>query len=175
MEKASSTVCAMTVITICAVLLVGVLLRREFFGDAEVGIAPGAPEYVEGWEDMLGEKLTVASSAGTAQVFAFLGFKCPYCPDFHENTLWALEEEFGDALKVTFLHLPLDIHPFADAAAIAAGCTAEQGQFRQFADASFAMQDSIGVQDWIALANDAGIPDVTIHTECMHLVPDALT
>jgi protein-disulfide isomerase len=61
-------------------------------------------------------------------------YECPYCKEAHA-TVGELEERFGDALRLVYRHLPLEIHPHAEGAAIAAEAAARQGRFWEMHDA----------------------------------------
>jgi len=64
-------------------------------------------------------------------VIEFSDFQCPFCRRHVEQTQPGLDEQFvdtGDVLWI-FKHFPLQIHPQAPAAGVAAECAGDQGQF----------------------------------------------
>ena len=70
-------------------------------------------------------------------------FQCPYCRDFAEQTLPALEQEYINTGKVyfVFLNLPLpQLHPNATAAHEFAMCAAAQDRFWPIHDLLFKYQ-----------------------------------
>lgn len=70
-------------------------------------------------------------------------YQCPYCKQWHDQSMASLKREYIDAGKVRFayLHLPLtSIHPHAQAEAEASLCAGVQGQFWAFSEALFASQ-----------------------------------
>lgn len=70
-------------------------------------------------------------------------YQCPYCKQWHEQSMASLKRDYIDAGKVRFayLHLPLSsIHPHAQAEAEASLCAGVQGQFWAFSEALFAAQ-----------------------------------
>lgn len=70
-------------------------------------------------------------------------YQCPYCKQWHDQSMAALKRDYIDAGKVRFayLHLPLaSIHPHAQAEAEASLCAGVQGQFWTFSEALFAAQ-----------------------------------
>ena len=70
-------------------------------------------------------------------------FQCPYCKQWHEQSMAEFERDFITPGKVRFayLHLPLtSIHPHAQAQAEASMCAGVQGKFWPFADALFRSQ-----------------------------------
>jgi protein-disulfide isomerase len=78
-------------------------------------------------------------------VIEFSDFECPFCRDHAIETQPAIDEDLvdsGDVLWV-FKHLPLDSHPSARVAAVAAECAGDQGQFWEMHDLLF---ETVG--DW---------------------------
>ena len=70
-------------------------------------------------------------------------FQCPFCKQWHEQSMAEFERDFITTGKVRFayLHLPLtSIHPHAQAQAEASMCAGVQGKFWPFADALFRSQ-----------------------------------
>jgi protein-disulfide isomerase len=63
-------------------------------------------------------------------------FQCPYCQRV-QTTLNQLLDEYGNDLRLVFLHNPLAFHKRALPAAIAAECAAEQGKFWPMHDKLF--------------------------------------
>ena len=70
-------------------------------------------------------------------------FQCPYCKQWHDQSMAEFQREFITPGKVRFayLHLPLtSIHPHAQAQAEASMCAGVQGKFWPFAEALFRSQ-----------------------------------
>ena len=92
-------------------------------------------------------------------VVEFSDFQCPACAKHALQTQPAVDKQFvdtGDILWV-FKNLPLQEHPQAAAAAVAAECAGEQGKFWEMHDALFAAVDRWAVDDPdAALAKLAG-------------------
>lgn len=64
--------------------------------------------------------------------------QCPYCSKGHEFVDKELPKIFpSDKLRIVFKHYPLDFHPWAEPAAIAAECAAAQNAFWPMADKFF--------------------------------------
>ena len=73
-------------------------------------------------------------------------FECPYC-QMVNATLKRLVDESDGGVAWVYRHLPLDIHPQAQPAAVAAECVGEllgQSSFWAFAGALFADQQGLG-------------------------------
>jgi protein-disulfide isomerase len=100
--------------------------------DPENGPLPKAPV------SLVGSALEGNLSAPKVLV-VFSDFECPYCRSFGESVLPAFREQYVETgrILVSFRHLPLRIHQAARAAAEAAECAREQGQFWRLHDAFF--------------------------------------
>jgi protein-disulfide isomerase len=89
-----------------------------------------------------GAQLQGSRTAPVAMI-EYSDFQCPYCGRFARDTLPGLERSYVQPGKVLFAfrEFPLEsIHPFALAAATAAECAGEQGQFWKMHDLNFADQ-----------------------------------
>ena len=72
----------------------------------------------------------------------FSDFQCPFCGRFYEQTLPLIERDYIDTGKVRLVYrdMPLEIHPQAPPAHIAAECAGEQGKFWEYHDLLFDRQ-----------------------------------
>jgi protein-disulfide isomerase len=72
-------------------------------------------------------------------VIEFSDFQCPYCRRHVEETQPLLDETFVDTDQIfwVFKHFPLNFHPQAEAAGVAAECAADQGKFWEMHDLLF--------------------------------------
>lgn len=98
-----------------------------------------APDPERPGYDMAGDQYRGNTDAEVV-VVEFSDFQCPYCRRHATETQPILDEEFvdtGDVLWV-YKHFPLNIHPQAPAAGVAAECAAEQGQFWEMFELLFA-------------------------------------
>jgi protein-disulfide isomerase len=70
-------------------------------------------------------------------VVEFTDYQCPFCRRFEADSFAQLKKEYIDTGKVRFVSrdLPLDFHPNAPAAAMAARCAGEQHKFWEMRDA----------------------------------------
>jgi protein-disulfide isomerase len=69
-------------------------------------------------------------------VVVYDDFECPYCSRMHQ-TLTEVLKSYGDRIKVVYKDFPLvEIHPWAERAAIDSGCLAKQSDvaYWDFAD-----------------------------------------
>jgi protein-disulfide isomerase len=73
-------------------------------------------------------------------VIEFSDFECPFCREHALGSQPLIDEALVDTGEVlwVFKHLPLEIHPGALSAAVAAECAADQGLFWEMHDLLFA-------------------------------------
>jgi protein-disulfide isomerase len=69
-------------------------------------------------------------------VVEFADYQCPFCRKFHSETFAELKKNYIDTGKVRYVSrdLPLDFHPNAPGAAVAARCAGEQHKFWEMRD-----------------------------------------
>lgn len=81
------------------------------------------------------------------ELVEYSDFQCPACAAF-QPILTTVLEEYGDELRFEYRHFPLlNIHPHAQAAAVAAEAAGQQGKFFEFHDLLFENQT-----EWAAAA-----------------------
>ncbi len=105
-------------------------------------------------------------------VIEFSDFQCPYCSSHVTDTQPALDEAFVDTGEIlwVFKHFPLNIHPQAPQAGVAAECAAEQGQFWEMYHLLFENVEEWSIDDpfnvMVALADELGL-DTEAFGECL--------
>lgn len=79
-------------------------------------------------------------------IIEFSDYQCPYCRRFHTETFEALRHKYVDTGEVLYSYrdFPLDFHPEAKPAAIAANCAGEQGAYWPMQRRLFGNQRSLG-------------------------------
>lgn len=89
----------------------------------------------------------------------FSDFQCPFCGKFSTETLPQLEEKYVKTGKVKLVYrdFPLEFHPEAELAAMAAECADEQGKFWEYHDVLFANQELLGDANYKKWAEDLGM------------------
>lgn len=153
---------ALVVLTICALTLTGLFVRRELMGSE-----PSSGPFWVANVDELATGAVIGPPSANHTVIEFGDFQCPYCARQHSE-LKALRSAFGDSLRIVYRHLPLSaIHDNAVAAAEASECARHQGAFTSFHDRLFDQQDSIGTKSWVRFADDAGVPDREAFLRCV--------
>jgi protein-disulfide isomerase len=83
-------------------------------------------------------------------------FQCPYCARAYP-TLKELQGRYGDRIALVYRHLPLGMHPYAQAAAEAAEAAAAQGKFWEMHDALFDHQAQMAPGQLPLLAQQLGL------------------
>ena len=96
-------------------------------------------------------------------------FQCPACGEF-EPVVQEILNQYGDKITFEYKNFPLvQIHPFAESAAIAAEAAAQQGKYFEFHDMLFAKQSewTAGISPaafYVQYAKELGL-DVLLFTK----------
>lgn len=156
---------ATATLTLCAVVLTGVTVRRELFTAPPSSPAPQTGTVRE-WKSYAdaGQLLGPANAAVT--IVEFSDFQCPACRAAAE-TLRRVRQRYPRQVAVLYRHAPIPSHEYAADAARASQCAGEQGRFEAYHDALFAHQKSIGQLSWTAFADTAGVADGDAFDICM--------
>jgi len=151
---------------IAALVIAGVFVHREFFG--ERSRAP--TQYVSGrvaeWREALTVGRVIGDTGAPAKLIEFSDLECPFCRQFHAVTETIRAKYPGD-VAVVLVHTPLKGHRFAEPAARAAECAHVQGKFAAFVSRVFDKQDSLGLKSWVSYGRDAGILDTVSFVKCV--------
>lgn len=83
-------------------------------------------------------------------------FQCPYCARAHP-TLAGLQKQYGERIALVWRHLPLGMHPYAEAMAEAAEAAGAQGKFWEMHDSLFEHQAQMAPAQLPLLAQDMGL------------------
>ena len=91
-------------------------------------------------------------------IVEFSDFQCPYCGR-EVPVVERVMKEYDGKVRLVFRHFPLDFHPFAQKAAEAGACAADQGgeKFWKLHDRMFTNQQKLAVDDLKGYAKDAGL------------------
>jgi len=132
------------------------LEKTELFSQAQAVFDKKDNSYVLRTQDIgmpVGEYLTtptIDASDSTfgpqdakVKVVVFSDYQCPYCKIFY-SSLRDVMKQYGDKVLFDFKHLPLDIHPQAAPAALAAKCAQEQNKFWEYSDLLYQNQSTWG-------------------------------
>jgi protein-disulfide isomerase/rhodanese-related sulfurtransferase len=106
------------------------------------------------------------NSQATVTVVEFADFQCPFCGDA-ERAARQVRQEFGGKIRFVFRQFPLKrIHEYAEKAAEASECAAQQGKFWQSVDELYDHQTQLTVPDLEGYARDMGL-DSTRFDRCL--------
>ncbi len=89
-------------------------------------------------------------------IVEFSDFQCPFCGR-EAPVVEKLMKEYDGKVKLVFRQFPLDFHPFAQKAAEAGMCAADQGKFWGLHDKMFGNQEKLAVEDLKAYAKELGL------------------
>lgn len=95
-------------------------------------------------------------AAAPVTIVEFSDFQCPYCGR-EVPVIDRLMKEYDGKVRLVFRHFPLDFHPFAEKAAEAAVCAADQGKFWELHDKMFSNQQKLAVDDLKGYAKSVGV------------------
>ncbi len=113
-------------------------------------------EYKEHAEGPANAKVTIVE---------YSDFECPYCSQAVQTVNDILKKYPNDVMLV-FKNFPLDFHPYAQKAAEAAECAADQGKFWEYHDVLFSHQDNLAVGDLKYYAKELGL-DTDAFNRCL--------
>jgi|APLak6261679142_1056127.scaffolds.fasta_scaffold00202_20 protein-disulfide isomerase len=86
----------------------------------------------------------------------FSDYQCPFCSRGH-NTVLELEKQYEGKLRVVMKQHPLDFHPNAKPAALAALAAGEQGKYWEMHNKLFANQQALSDASYEAYAKELGL------------------
>ena len=100
------------------------------------------------------------------KIVEFFDYECPFCRRI-QPTLNEVRRRYPNDVAIIYRHFPLPYHSAAYPSAIASECANEQGKFEAYHATLFEHQDQATNIDWVGLARNVGIPDVTDFRECI--------
>ena len=99
---------------------------------------------------------TKGPATAPVTIVEFSDFQCPFCGRL-TPTLKQVEQKYGDKVRLVFRQYPLPFHQYAQKAAEASLCAADQGKFWEMHDALFANQQALAVEQLKAKAAELGL------------------
>ncbi|MEZ0256438.1 MAG: thioredoxin domain-containing protein [Chthoniobacter sp.] len=111
----------------------------------------------------------LGSAQAPVQVVVFSDFECGFCRQL-TTVLHRVQAEFAPDVAIVYRHFPLEGHPRALPAAIAAECAAEQGAFWPYHDKLFAGEGDLTDARFLELAVSLGL-DLQRFTACLQSAP----
>jgi protein-disulfide isomerase len=118
------------------------------------------------WLADLSQAHRLGPADAPVQLVVYSDFQCDFCRQL-APVLHRLHAEFPHGVAVIFRNFPLDVHPRAFPAAIAAECAAEQGAFWEYHDKLFAEGGNLDDAHFVALAASLGL-DQPRFTACLN-------
>jgi protein-disulfide isomerase len=96
----------------------------------------------------------LGSNSAPLTIVEYTDYQCPYCQRFHVTGFAELKKAYIDTGKVRFFSkdMPLDFHPNAMRAAMAARCAGEQGKFWELRDTMGANPNSLDIEHIVGFA-----------------------
>lgn len=98
----------------------------------------------------------------------YTDFECPFCQQYHLNAFEQVKAQWVDTGKLRYISrdFPLDFHPNARRAAIAARCAADQGKYWELRNTMIRNADKLGGERISGYAKEIGL-DVKKLETCM--------
>jgi protein-disulfide isomerase len=117
----------------------------------------GAPEPAgrRSWIDLSTARLA-GSREAKVQLVVFSDFQCQFCQQL-APVVKRLRADFPQEVLIAFRYFPLEAHPRAFPAAVAAECAGEQGRFWEYHDQLFAEHGDLSDARLLALAGELGL------------------
>jgi protein-disulfide isomerase len=140
--------------------LIRLLLEKQDLQRANAAAQPSQPAAppIERAK-VSGTGLALGSKDAPITIVEFTDYQCPFCNRFHGDAFQQLKKAYIDTGKVRFIarDLPLDFHPFAMPAALAARCAGEQGKFWEMRDALIEHAANLKPDDIANYARNVGL------------------
>ena len=162
------------VIACCALVITGLVVRREFFQPSTPAPFSAGQSLTTStlpdWRTALEGGTRTPADSGAVVLTVLSDFECPACRAFMLGPLTATRQAFGKRVQISYHHWPLPQHRFAPLSARAADCAELQSKFWEMHDVLFERQDSLGLLPFTELASRAGISDTGAFAICLNQV-----
>ena len=152
---------------LAAVAIAVSVVHRTFFAESTASAASAAPApvFLDSWKDALPLGIGVGTPDAPVKIVVLADLECPACRGLHASLDTVLRERPARA-SIVYVSFPLAQHRFAMNAARGAECANGYGKFREWIDAVYGGQDSLGLKSWGEYARDAGIADTAAGSKC---------
>ena len=99
-------------------------------------------------------------------IVEFTDYQCPFCQRFHVTAFNEIKKAYIDTGKARFFSkdMPLDFHPNAMRAAMAARCAAEQNKFWELRNVMGANPNSLDMEHIVGFAADLKMDTAALRT-----------
>jgi protein-disulfide isomerase len=98
-------------------------------------------------------------------IIEFSDYQCPFCKRA-EDTVNEVLKIYGDKVRLVYRDFPLDMHPRAKPASLAAACAGAQGKFWEYHAKLFENQSALGEADLKKYAQELGL-DTAKFDKCL--------
>ena len=136
---------------------------------AAVGAAqvPSAPRVPLDMNTLADDDPFLGKEDDPVVIIEWSDYECPFCERFFSQTLPQIKEKYikTGKVKLVYRDFPLDIHPEATPAALAANCAGKQDKYFEFHDKIFENQQSMGSTSYKKWAQEVGV-DVSAWEKC---------
>lgn len=95
-------------------------------------------------------------------IIEYSDFQCPYCGRV-QPTIDQILKTYEGKVKLVYKHFPLNFHQYAEKAAEASECAADQGNFWEYHDILYENQNALTVEDLKRYAKDLGLDTETFN------------
>ena len=101
-------------------------------------------------------------------LYEFSDYQCPFCERFYSGALSDIKKNYIETgrVKLVFKDFPLDIHPEATPAALAARCAGDQGKYFELHDKLFENQRELSTANYKKWARELGL-DGAVFDDCL--------
>jgi len=155
-------------LVVCAVIITALLVRREFFlSEAIVPKSIPLRHLSDStWKQLIKSDLMSGSQNAKIKIVEFFDYECPYCRRI-QPTLNEIRRRYPNDVAIIYRHFPLPYHSAAFPSAVASECANEQGKFEVYHRKLFEHQGQATSTDWVGLARNVEIPNITGFRECI--------
>lgn len=158
--------------SICAVTVTGLVVRRELFGARQGESSNRAPREprtlsAQKWQAAKQGVHRLGPDNAKVTIVEFADFECPACGSFEAHALRFVRDAYPQDVAIVFRHWPLPYHRFAYPAAKAAECAEFEGHFREFHDLLYNQQDSLGLKTFRQFGVESGISNLERFDACL--------
>lgn len=110
------------------------------------------------------EQHLLGNKDAKVKLVVYSDFQCPFCGRAYP-ILMKVVKDYGDKISFEFKQFPLSsIHPFAQKAAEASECAAEQNKFWEFHNKDFENQQSLSLSELKVWAGEIGLNTETFNS-----------
>jgi protein-disulfide isomerase len=117
-----------------------------------------------------GDLPALGQASATVSFVEFSDFQCPFCAKLYREALASMKTNYVDSgkVKVYFRDFPLQFHPNAMPAALAARCANEQGKFWEMHDKLFDTQSAWSGMDDVGPTFKGYAADLGLNAEAFN-------